>query len=94
VPSDKLGVLMDECLRDLGKNGKAEGTIKDIGIRKVAWFVVSEEKRIIDNNVKSFYIMFMENGYTWSMFAANVPIGYCETLNREMEQLIESFITI
>lgn len=94
VPKDKLEALMAECLRDLEKSGKAEGTIRNIGIHKVCWLIVSEEKILFDSTLKSIHIMFMENGYVWSMYAVNVPEAYYDTMNKEMEQLIESFTTI
>jgi len=94
VPKDKLEVILVSTLPDLEKEGKAEGAIKDIGIHKVIWYVVSEDKVMLDSNVKSIYTIFRENGYTWTIFAVNVPEEYYDTMNGEMEQLIESFTTI
>lgn len=91
VSNDKLQNIISNCLSDLEKNGETQGVIKDIGTHKVIWFEVSEKKVIMNNNVKSFYIILMDDGYSWSMFTTNVPIQYCDTMSKEMESLIESF---
>ncbi|MCE5284230.1 MAG: hypothetical protein LLG02_00035 [Pelosinus sp.] len=94
ISNDKLQNIISNCLPDLEKNGKTEGTIKDIGAHKVIWFEVLENKMIMDNNVKTFYINFMDNGYIWSLVISNVPTQYCDTMSKDIVSLIASFKTI
>lgn len=94
VPNDQLQSLINESLQDLGKIGRAEGSSKDIGTRKVIWLEAFEEKRVLDSNVKIYFIMFFDDKYTWSVFTGKVPLEYSDAMNRELEQLIESFTTI